>query len=135
MLAAIAVCAANAEELEGFGAADLMKAAGDSDLSVRSCSRASMTTGGRRLLASLKMHIAARLPADATYSKMQECLDILGLLFSAGTGLQGSSRHVSEEEAEKLWRLQQRFKANVLASRHLMKTARSQLKELLRGAR
>ena len=54
VLAAIAVCAADAEELEGFGAADLMKAAGDSDMSVRLCSRASMTTGGRRVLALLR---------------------------------------------------------------------------------
>ena len=47
VLAAIAVCAADAEELEGFGAADLMKAAGDSDLSVRLGSETSMTKGGR----------------------------------------------------------------------------------------
>ena len=50
-------------------------------------------------------------------------------------GLQGGSKHVTEEEAEKLWSLQQSFAAAVLGCKPLMKTARVQLRELLRSAR
>ena len=42
---------------------------------------------------------------------------------------------MTEEEMIKLWGLQQDFKSRLLASKHLMRAARSQLKELLSAAR
>ena len=42
---------------------------------------------------------------------------------------------MTEEEIMKLWALQQAFRSRVMASKRLMKAARSQLKELLSAAR
>ena len=42
---------------------------------------------------------------------------------------------MTEDERIKLWGLQQDFRSSLLASKHLMRAARTQLKELLSAAR
>lgn len=53
----------------------------------------------------------------------------------ACAGLQGSSKHLTEEDMTKVWSLQRGFKTKIMESKRLMKTARSQFKQLLFEAR
>ena len=63
------------------------------------------------------------------------CGDLTVVLLATSAGLQGSGKHVTEEDAAQLWSAQQRVRAAVLGSKQLMSIARSQLRVLLRSAK